>query len=270
MENNSRKYNNFINSIEDDTIRNAFYKCTFEDYYKWGDCSILEIVKNIPFQKIQDDEKFKKFFFISPELSLLKLKDEDFLNMMDNDWSRLLNTYDTNTKIISERENEFLSKILENETTEIDENELENKICNEVNNELKNMKMQLNNKKEEIENECVLILDKMKSFFEKYNDDKDTDLTDEQIDNIFLNMNEDEKQQISELQNQFEILINKLNELDKIKIDDVEHSVEVDVAPKEDITKEYEDLEALKNSQMKFLCLIETMVSLYPKRFKTV
>jgi predicted nuclease of restriction endonuclease-like RecB superfamily len=129
--------------------------------------------------------------------------------------------------------------------------------------------MQLNNKKEEIENECVLILDKMKSFFEKYNDDKDTDLTDEQIDNIFLNMNEDEKQQISELQNQFEILINKLNELDKIKIDDVEECVE-DVAPKEDITKEYEDLENLKSSQIKFLCLIETMVSLYPERFKTV
>ena len=112
MKDTITQYNKFINSIEDETIRNSFYKCTYEEYSKWGDCSILEIVKNIPYDKIEDDNKFKKFFYSSPELSLLKLKDDDFLNKMDLDWNRLLNTYDTNNKIILEKENKFFNQLL--------------------------------------------------------------------------------------------------------------------------------------------------------------
>ena len=135
MKDNSKYYNIFINSIENETIRYAFYNSTFEGYSKWGDCSILEIVKNIPFEKIETDEKFKHFFYTSPELSLLKLNDDDFLKQMDKDWERLIEIYTTNQKIIRDKEDEFIDE-LENDTTEEqNEDELEDKICLEVNKE---------------------------------------------------------------------------------------------------------------------------------------
>ena len=251
MKDNSKLYNKFINSIADETIRTQFYKSTFQDSTKWGNCAILEIVKNIPYQKIEDDEKFKKFFYSSPELSILKLKDDDFLKKLDDDWERLLNTYTTNKKIVVSKENEFLDELLENDKLE-SEDDLEEKICSEIEDEIR-LQKQYEEEKTNTEGQFMILANKMKDFFEKYTD-KEEELNDEDIDRIFSGMHEDDKIIYTELQKEFEDLMNKLNNLE-------EHGPPLPVEKKEDV-------EDLKNIQSNFLCFLETANKLHPERFR--
>jgi hypothetical protein len=76
------------------------------------------------------------------------------------------------------------------------------------------------------------------------------------------------------LQNEFEMVIKKLKELDELKINeedtvpDNEDDEDDEDITKEEVSKKYEMVETLKNTQTKFLCLLETTNKLHPERFK--
>ena len=137
----------------------------------------------------------------------------------------------------------------------------------------KKYKTLLVEEKNKAEEEFKNILIKIKNFFDKYKITED-DLNEEDISKIYNSLSSEEMDVYIQLQTEFEMVIKKLKELDEIKIneDDIvpdnEEEDEDNTITKEEVSKKYEMVETLKNTQSKFLCLLETTNKLYPERFK--
>lgn len=128
--------------------------------------------------------------------------------------------------------------------------------------------------KNKAEEEFKDILIKIKNFFDKYKIAED-ELNEEDIGKIYNSLSSEEMDIYIKLQSEFEMVIKKLKELDEIKInedsivsDNEEEDIEADITKEEEVSKKYEMVETLKNTQVKFLCLLETTNKLYPERFK--
>jgi lipopolysaccharide export LptBFGC system permease protein LptF len=120
------KYNTFISSIKDETLRSLFKEATISIYNTFDNrnYTIFKIINNAPYSQIAKSDSLKVDMFGSLYAMILKFKDEDFLKDIDDKWELFLDTYKTQNEEILRRENEYIDKLeYENEFTDKKEGE---------------------------------------------------------------------------------------------------------------------------------------------------
>ena len=107
------KYATFLSLIKDETIRSIFKEATIGIYDTFNNRSytIFKIINNAPYSQIAKSDSLMADMFSSIYAMILKFKDDDFLQEMDQKWELFLDTYKTQNEEILRRENEYTDKL---------------------------------------------------------------------------------------------------------------------------------------------------------------